>query len=204
MVGVVGVIDDVSTAVRAHFTTPGDRIILLGEHHEHLGASSYWHYGLGARVGRPPHVDLEAERHLIDLLVELARQDLMRSCHDLSDGGIGLALAESCIGGPYDHPPLGADIDLRSLQSTTPQAVLFAENHGRALLSVAPDREADVIRLAHAAGVVPHLIGSVGDPEGVLDVTFLSETVRWEVTALRDTYMNAIPKRMASTPMQAG
>src|SRR3989441_889410 len=125
VVGMVGLLADVSGAVGAHFRNSGDSIILLGTTTGHLGASSYWAHVLNTVAGAPPPVDLEAERRLVDLLVAAAEASLLASAHDLSEGGLGVSLAEACIGGPYAEAPFGARIDLRDLQRTLPGEALF-------------------------------------------------------------------------------
>src|SRR5262249_30404794 len=71
VVGMVGLIDDATRAVTAHFAAKGDTIVLLGSTKGHLGGSSYWAHVLDTVAGAPPPVDLKAERRLVDLLVEL-------------------------------------------------------------------------------------------------------------------------------------
>lgn len=197
VIGMVGVLDDVRRAVGAHFTTPGDAIILLGETRGHLGGSAYWAYVLGEVAGPPPPVDLAAERRLVDLLVALAGSGLVRSAHDCSDGGLAVALAESALGGPYAAAGLGAAVDLSpaALGLATAE-VLFGEDQGRALLSVDPALADRVLADARTAGVPAARIGQVGEWDGVLAIRVAGAAVALRVGELRRLYLEAIPSRM--------
>jgi phosphoribosylformylglycinamidine synthase len=197
VIGMVGVLDDVRRAVGAHFTTPGDTLILLGETRGHLGGSAYWAHVLETVAGAPPPVDLGAERRLVDLLVSLAGAGLLRSAHDCSDGGLAVTLAESAMGGPYARAGFGADVDLSPFPGALagPEA-LFGEDHGRALLSVDPAHAERVLSAARGAGVAAARLGRVGEPDGAVTVRVAGTTVSLPVGALLTLYTDAIPSRM--------
>jgi phosphoribosylformylglycinamidine synthase len=199
VVGMVGLIDDVTRAVPSSFSAPGDSIILLGATRGHLGGSSYWAHVLNTVAGAPPPVDLKAERRLVDLLVEYAARGLVASAHDLSDGGLGVALAEACIGGPYAAQRFGAEVDLKAIQGTlSAQALLFGEDHGRAIVSVKAAQRAAVLALAGEHLVPAAVIGTVGEKDGRLRLTLAGERIDIAVRELHATYDSAIPRRMAA------
>ncbi len=203
VIGMVGLLDDLSRAVRPWFARSGDRVILLGSTRGHLGASAYWADVLGAVAGAPPPVDLEAEHALVTLLVALGRSGLLASAHDLSDGGLAVAVAEACFGAPYAEPALGADLDLREAQGQlSPGGVLFGEDQGRAVVSCAPDRVSGVLALAREHGVPAGAIGTVGAPGTRLRVTLRDTELSWSVPELRDIYVAAIPRRMGTFQVQ--
>ncbi len=203
VIGMVGLLDDVRRASRAWFAEPGHRIMLLGTTRGHLGGSAYWAHVLGFVGGSPPPVDLAAERRLVSLLVALSRGWLITSAHDLGDGGLAVALAESCFGPPYAEGVLGADVDVRGLSHSLSSAeLLFGEDQGRALLSVSPDREAAVLTLAREHAVPAAAIGTVGAPGGRLRVRLRETAVSWPVEELRRTYHDAIPRRMGTFQVQ--
>jgi phosphoribosylformylglycinamidine synthase subunit PurL len=207
VIGMVGLLHSVNHAVSAHFRSPGDAIVLLGATRGHLGGSAYWTHLLGARVGSPPPVDLEAERTLIDLLVELASRGLMTSCHDLSEGGLGIALAECCFGPPYAADPLGASVDLRAVPvpGDTPAPTLdtlVGEDHGRALLSASPEHVEAVVTLAHESGVPVGVIGTVSGYNSMLEITTHEGVMALDTIELRDKYLTAIPDRMGTVVAQ--
>jgi phosphoribosylformylglycinamidine synthase len=153
VVGVLGVIDDVTRRVPMAFGAEGDTIVLLGETREELDGSEWAHVVHGHLGGRPPRVDLVAEQQLATLLVTGAAQGLFSSAHDLSEGGLAQALAECCLRGGR-----GARVRLVG----DPFLALFAESAGRALLSVRTDRLATVETLAAAHGVPLQVLGAVG------------------------------------------
>lgn len=200
VVGMVGLLDDVSCALRAHFAVPGHAVVLLGTTRGHLGGSSYWAHVRHTVGGSPPPVDLEAERRLIDLLVALATRRLVTSAHDLSDGGLGVAAAEACIGGPYQSASLGATLDLRPIQGAlTAEAVLFGEDHGRALVSVAPEGLDALLELSTEHGVPATSLGTVGAPGDALEITVGEAILRVPSDELRRIDAEAIPRRMSVT-----
>ncbi|HEY2797269.1 MAG TPA: phosphoribosylformylglycinamidine synthase subunit PurL [Thermoanaerobaculia bacterium] len=154
-VGMVGLLDDVSRHVRLPFRRAGDRIALLGTTHDELGASEFLRTVRGRDEGPCPEVDLAAERRLVDLLVALAAKGLLASAHDVSDGGLAVALAECAMQGG-----VGAEIALDS--EIRPSSFLFGESTGRALVSFAPENEAAIGAAAESGGVPCGIVGTVG------------------------------------------
>lgn len=198
VIGMVGLLEDVELAVRSWFANPGDEILLLGDCRGHLGGSAYWAYILETVGGSPPEVDLAAERALISLLVELARRKLLSSAHDLSDGGLAVALAECCIGSPYQERGIGAEVDLTELASALePASLLYGEESGRALLSASPARVATILELARGQGVPARVIGTVGAWDGLLEIRLSNQELAFPVSRLREIYFTAIPRRIA-------
>jgi phosphoribosylformylglycinamidine synthase len=148
-------------------------------------------------------VDLAAERRLVSLLVALCRGSMIASAHDLSDGGLAVAVAESCFGPPYAGRALGAEIDLRDVaRGLSAPALLFAEDQGRALISVAPEREAAVLALAQEHAVPAAPIGTVSAPGGTLRMRLRETEISWSVDDLRRIYHDAIPRRMSTLQAQ--
>jgi phosphoribosylformylglycinamidine synthase len=156
-VGMVGLLEDVSKHVRAPFRLrqPGDLVAILGETRDELGASEFLRSIRGRDEGPCPEVDLAAEKRLVDLLATLAEKGLLSSAHDVSDGGLAVALAECAMQGG-----VGATIALDGAARST--ALLFGESTGRAVVSFAPENEAAVRDLAKAKGVPFSAAGWVG------------------------------------------
>ncbi|MGH7593647.1 MAG: phosphoribosylformylglycinamidine synthase subunit PurL [Gemmatimonadales bacterium] len=199
VVGMIGLLPDVSKAVPSHFQEPGNAILLLGTTRGHLGGSAYWAEVLATVGGDAPAVDLAAELGLQRTLIAAADDRLIRSAHDLSDGGLAVALAECCIGGPWATRTLGADVDLgRHADSVTDAGWLFGEDGARALVSCSPVHVAGLQRLGHQFGVACHFMGLVGDNDADMVVRRDGRQWRWPVVALRSIYMNAVPRRMAA------
>ena len=163
VIGVVGVLERADRVLTRCFKELGDVIILIGEGGEALGGSEFLKVVHGVVAGSPPVLDLERERAVQDLLVELASAGAVRSAHDCSDGGIAVVLAECC----FDTGGLGADvaIDVREAlaeSSVGEVAVLFGESASRVVVSAQPARVAEVLEQAASRGVPARPIGEVG------------------------------------------
>jgi len=162
VVGVLGVIDDVAARIPSGFRRAGDIVVLLGDTRDELGGSEWAHVVHGHLGGRPPVVDLEAERRLAQLLT--AQAAVLTGTHDLSDGGLAQALVEAALIGGQ-----GARVGLPSVGSAgsgiDPFVALFAESTGRVLVTVAPDAADDLLAAAAEAGVPAARLGTVGGTE---------------------------------------
>ncbi len=132
LISAIGIVPDIERSVTADLKAAGNLLYLLGDTACELGGSLL--YALlkiaGGSAPTIPEHGLERYR----LLHQAMQQRLVQACHDLSEGGLGVALAEMCMGGP-----LGASIDIAlSAHDMLPQEALFAESNGRLLLEVAP------------------------------------------------------------------
>ena len=153
VVGVLGVHDDVRRRVPSGFSLPGAAVMLLGDTAAEFGGSLWAWLRHGHLGGLPPAVDLEAERALADVLITAAARGLIVTAHDLSDGGLAVALAESCLaGGTGCTVTLPADA----------AAFLFSESAGRAVVAVRPGGEAELTALCAQAGVPATALGQTG------------------------------------------
>ncbi|MGE5231687.1 MAG: phosphoribosylformylglycinamidine synthase subunit PurL [Deltaproteobacteria bacterium] len=197
-IGMVGLLEPVSARVPSNFQAPGDVIVVLGATRGALGGSAYWAELLDCVGGHPAPVDLDAERCLQLLLVSAARAGLLRSAHDCSEGGLAVALAEAAIGGPYATVSLGATLDLGRYAEGLPlEGLLFGEDGARAVVSCAPDAVAGLLALAAERGVPAFRAGTVGAPDGRLELEAGGKRLGWDTKALRRIYFEAIPRRMA-------
>ncbi len=197
VVGMIGLLTRIDRAVPSHARLPGDVVFILGDTRAELGGSAYWDVCHGFVGGQPPRVDLEVERRLIELLITGAERGLFRSAHDCSHGGLGLALAEVAMGGPYQEHGFGLDADLTAYSALrTAHELLFSESHGRAVVTCPPERGAAVQALAEELGVPILRAGIVGPADGAFRLTLRDGIVERPVAGLRDVYFNAIPRRM--------
>jgi len=163
IIGVVGVIEDAACTRGRAFRNAGRHIVLLGATPASLGGSEYLKTVHGLVAGDVPHVDLAAERALIDVLVSAAAERLIESAHDCADGGLAVTLAECA----FDSGGIGLTVDVRSPESGeanawTRLATLFGEGGGRAVVSVAPEHLTALESLASQAGVPAAVIGRTG------------------------------------------
>ncbi|PYP09513.1 MAG: phosphoribosylformylglycinamidine synthase subunit PurL [Gemmatimonadetes bacterium] len=197
VVGMIGLLTRADRAVPSHARAPGDGVYVLGETRAELGGSAYWEVCEEFIGGQPPRVDLEVEKRLIEFLVTGAERGLFRSAHDCSHGGLGVALAEVAMGGPYQEAGFGLDVDLTPHAARlTSHELLFSESHGRAVITCAPERAAAVEALAGELGVPLFRAGTMGAMDGAFRLTLRDGAIDEPVTRLRDVYYSAIPRRM--------
>jgi phosphoribosylformylglycinamidine synthase II len=195
-IGMVGLLDDAAHATSMRFQSPGDEIVLLGENTDEIGGSEYLAWIHGVVAGAPPACDLAGEKKLIDALLESIRAGHVRSAHDCSEGGIGVALAESCMADR--NRPLGATVDLSVWKSLPTRALLFGEAQGRVVVSTA-DSSA-VLRIAKAHGVPARVIGRVTGANDGLTIQTGGSTLNATIPSLIDAYHEAIPRAMTRGP----
>ena len=155
VVGVLGVHDDVRRRVRSGFTALGDNIVLLGETRPEFGGSLWAWLVHGHLGGLPPKADLDVERRLAEVLVSASSEGLIESAHDLSDGGLAVALAESCLAGK-----IGCSVAPQGELTT----FLFSESAGRAIVTVPSEAQSELTNLCARIGVPATVIGVTGGP----------------------------------------
>ncbi|MEI2397352.1 phosphoribosylformylglycinamidine synthase subunit PurL [Paenibacillus phytohabitans] len=186
VVGMVGLVEDTDHITTQAFKQEGDSILLLGVTNAELGGSEFQYAVHGVTEGRPPELDLATERKLLDAVLAAIRSGLVRSAHDLSEGGLAGALAESCISGKT-----GANIEL-SAGGLRPDVALFSESQSRIILTSAPDRAEELKAAVAAYGVPVEIIGTVGGDR--LRVALDGAAALDEaVTELKTIWEDAIP-----------
>jgi phosphoribosylformylglycinamidine synthase len=163
VVGVLGVHGDVRERLSIGFTEAGASLMLLGQTRLELGGSAWAQVAHGHLGGRPPRVDLDAERALATLLGMAAATGLLTAAHDLSDGGLGVALAESCLRGG-----LGCQVTLPG----DPFTYLFSESAARVVVAVRPGLEGAFAMLAMGHGVPVEMLGETGGDQLAVDGCF--------------------------------
>ena len=182
VVGVVGLIDELTSVPPGLALRAGDRIMLLGETRPELGGSE-WATAHGHRDGVPPVAELEGARRLHELVSALVRERVVGGVHDCSDGGVAVALAEMAFAGQT-----GFRVELGDA------GACFSESASRVLLSVAPDR-VEIVRARAEGARVP--VGELGDAGGDALVSEGAFAVPLAVAESR--WRDAIPTRMAAT-----
>jgi len=168
VVGVLGVLDDVSRRTPSGWREPGQAIYLLGATRPEFGGSEWAWAEHGHLGGLPPACDLDAERRLAQVLIAGNRDGLLGAAHDLSDGGLAQALVEGCL-----RHGVGAQVSLEpvcSRDGVSAFAALYAESTARCLVAVSPAHEAALIALAVAHDVPVARLGAVSS-EAVLEVS---------------------------------
>jgi phosphoribosylformylglycinamidine synthase II len=218
VIGVLGILDDASHAVKIAFRNAGDIIVLLdasvvGAQHvaPQLGSqssvsqarefsSTEYSKTIAAIVaGEPPAIDLAAEKRLIDCLVAIASESLVTSAHDISDGGLAVTLAESCfssVGTQHVAPQLGAMVNSRDGGSS--EFALFNERGARCIVSLPPEKIGALQLIARQYGVAAEQIGQVTST-GSLRIEYKGRAVIDSgVEKLRDIWANSLERTLLS------
>jgi phosphoribosylformylglycinamidine synthase subunit PurL len=222
VIGVLGILDDASRVMKIAFRNEGDSIVLLdgssspvGVRHAapqpgnqlSAGAHEFSSFEYSKRIagivaGEPPAIDLGAEKCLQDCLVALAAEGAVQSAHDISDGGLAVALAESCFASAPNSESassahLGAVITIED-SSVPAEGVLFGERGARAVVSVSPAKLARVLEIARQYHVAAREIGQV-IREGSFRIEYKGRTViDSPIEILRDVWANSLERTLTA------
>jgi phosphoribosylformylglycinamidine synthase len=141
IIGMVGLLDSIEDRITMNFKDEGDAIYLLGETKEELGASQYLKIKEERVDGKVPDIDLAFEAKVQKTLRKAVKAGIVKSAHDCSEGGLAVAIAESCF-----ENELGAEIDIKTELSE--KALLFGESQSRIILSLDKNDENTLTKLA--------------------------------------------------------
>jgi phosphoribosylformylglycinamidine synthase len=199
VVGMVGLIESIDKVTRSTFASAGDTILLAGDTHDELGGSEYLARIHDLVAGAPPVCDLDAEAKAIDGLLESIDAGVISSAHDVSDGGIAVALAECCIANL--DVQYGADVDLSGIADIASRSAFFGETQARYVLSSnAPEA---VERIMNQLGVPIRRIGRVTDAAKGLTIRFGDSLIQSDISAIASAWHDAIPTIMAAPALAA-
>jgi phosphoribosylformylglycinamidine synthase len=202
-VAVVGQIEKPEYVTTQWFKDEGDVIILLGDVADGtdsllgLGGSAYLQNVHHLKTGTPPRCDMEKERALHNALRGFIYSGIIKSAHDCSEGGLGVAIAESCISQQVarETPRLiGANIDLSAVKVSRLDALLFGESQSRVVISVSPSDVNKVLERAKILEVPALKLGTVGGTD--LVVKTIAGESKWSATELHDLWWNSIARTM--------
>jgi len=183
-VGMVGQIAQHAHITTSHFKAAGDVIILIGKPGDELGASHYLKVLHGKKAGPTPRLDFAHEKAVQAATIDLIHAGLVKSAHDCSEGGIAVAVAESCMSGS-EH--LGAKITLSEGRA---DVVLFNESQSRIVITTAPADADKVISTLKESGLPATQLGTVGGDS--LEIALGSNKLTWPVKQLHDTWYHSI------------
>ena len=183
-IGGVGVIDDFTRAATLAFKAPDEAILLIGETAGWLGQSIYLREISEREEGAPPRVDLAAERRHGDLVRALIVEGVASAAHDVSDGGLLVALAEMAMAGG-----IGAELDRAPLAA---HAFWFGEDQGRYVVTVKPSVAEKVLSRARSCGIPARQLGFTGT-----DALTLQDERPILVGKLRERFESWFPAYMA-------
>ena len=199
VIGMVGVVEDITKVTGLGWCQPGDVVVLLGvkpdaDQDDRIGlaGSSYQQFTLGTITGRPPRTDVDLEQRVQVLVRQAIADGLIASAHDSSDGGLAVALAECSIASG-----LGVELTLSAAQ-TSPARLLFAEGGARVVVSVKADQ---LMRwqtmLTSSPDVSATVLGTVAS-HGQFHLSFgAGSTIDLSVDQLQQVYDDALPRRLA-------
>jgi phosphoribosylformylglycinamidine synthase subunit PurL len=202
-VAMVGLIEKEEHVTTQFFKAEGDVIILVGEIGHEMGGSRFLKVCHGRKAGLPPRLDVEGELAVQNSVRELIRAGLVRSAHDCSEGGLAVALAESCF-----NPTglFGADIELVDAAHPPSQSsgvpgraaatVLFNESQSRIVISCAPHDAEKVIATLVSKNIPHQRLGEVARRE--LSIKLPDAKLSWPIETIHDDWFNAIRRAVES------
>jgi phosphoribosylformylglycinamidine synthase II len=203
VIGILGIIDDASHALKLGFREKGDLIVLLdgagsaaatalpANLAQEFSSSEYSKTIAQIVAGEPPQIDLAAEKRLQQMLVALASERLVQSAHDISDGGIAVTLAECCFGAN------GLSVSVM-LEGSEPPAehALFNERGARAVVSVKSSLLARVLESARQYGVTAQQIGQVTRDKAFRIQYKRSAAIDSPLESLRDVWSHSLERAL--------
>jgi len=190
IVGMVGLIENIEHVTKSEFKQAGDQIILLGDTYDELMGSEFQRIILNKVEGVPPQINLEQETQLHKVVLMAIKQGYVNSAHDVSDGGLAVAIAESCMTGK-----IGASVTINDQLNAV--SYLFSESQSRIIISVPSNAVEKVKNIAGEMGVSCQHIGEVGGSR--LKVTFNDTTIiDHSIDSLTKAWKDAIPCLMQS------
>jgi phosphoribosylformylglycinamidine synthase subunit PurL len=202
VIGMLGVIENAKHVTTQWFKAAGETILLLGQTNYDLGASELLAVATGQVAGAVPQLDLELEKAVQQVCLQAIQAGLVNAAHDCAEGGLAVALAESCFS-HYRHAALGAQLDLTehfqqsgllNVADTQTQklALLFAESPSRIVLGVKAEHVAAVQELAKQAGVPCSIIGQT-DGESLQIVCAGETLIEAKVAELESAWRSTLP-----------
>jgi phosphoribosylformylglycinamidine synthase II len=203
VIGILGIIDDVSHALKLGFREKGDLILLLdgagsgaattsaANLAQEFSSSEYSKTIAQIVAGEPPQIDLAAEKRLQQIFLALATEGLVQSAHDISDGGIAVTLVECC----FAAPGLSASVSLEGSEPPAEHA-LFNERGARAVVSVKSSLLARVLDSARQYGVSAQQIGQVTRDKGFRIQYKGSAAIDSPLEVLRDVWAHSLERAL--------
>ncbi len=189
VIGMLGIIEDSSLVLPNSFQTPGDFVILLGQNRGDLGGSEYLYNLTGKVLGDAPELNLNFERRLQYLCLKVTSERLIKSAHDVSDGGLAIAILESCLS---QENILGVNINGLATDSQRLDFLLFGETQSRILVSCSQQALQKILLIADEAGIPASVLGRItADPR-----LKINDWIDVDVAEAAEIYYGLIPQIM--------
>jgi phosphoribosylformylglycinamidine synthase len=197
-IGMVGLIEDTRKIIAQGFKDKGDLIALLGTTNDDLSVSEFAQTILGIstdeliETGEVPVINLDLEKQVQETCLKLVDQYLLKSAHDPSDGGLAVAIAESCFSS-LNRQSLGAEIELANSENLSAEAMLFGETPSRIVISFAPE---NLEKIQAIAGDCPFaVIGKVTGAELKIKIDG-SEIIAVPIAELENGWRTSLEKQL--------
>lgn len=187
VIGMVGLVENLEHVTTANFKNVGDSIYLLGVDHEEVGGSEYLKEIHNLVTGAIPKIDFQTEKDLHETLLELIRSGIINSAHDISEGGIAVALAECCI--IDSEKPVGAKVKIPI--KTREDFSFFSESQSRVIVSVNEENKEKFEEMM-AKSFTPYQYLGVTQTGGLN----INDQYNFTLEHLMDLYYNSIPQKM--------
>jgi len=195
MIGMLGIIEDINLLCTSYFKKDKDLILLLGECKNEIGGSEFLKIIYNLKLGIPPRVNLKEEKAIQNTCLELIQNKLINSAHDLSEGGLAVALAECCILDSGNKQGAKIFIPRSNLRS---DVFLFGETQSRILISSHPHNFSLIREIAEKNKVPLLKIGEVGGDKLII-LREDRELINLNIDELENIWKMAIPRRVNSS-----
>ena len=193
-VAVVGLIEDQSKVMTAGFKQAGDCIGLIGFTMEELGGSEYLKVLFDRNEGKPPVLDRKHEKQVQEFCLELIQKGLIQSAHDCSEGGLAIAVAESCFSAKEEA--LGATLELES--TLRGDALLFGETQSRIIISFPEELTDQIENLALSYPVDFSLIGKTGGSQFTVSING-QEYIKQDIESAKEIWKTSLGRYAGQT-----
>jgi phosphoribosylformylglycinamidine synthase II len=197
LIGMVGVLEDVSKHATMAFKDEGDIIVLLGVCRDELGGSEYLRWRFGLEVGEPPRLNWRLEKAVQVVCRKGIKRGIIKSAHDCSEGGLAVCLAECCIAGE-----IGGKVNLTAEMIQSPitgrySPILFGETASRIVVTVEASKLPELSAIAEEQNCPMFVLGEVGGEELVIAFDG-KELIREEVRNLKAVWSTALAQQIGS------
>ncbi len=187
VIGMIGIVEDLRHVTTAWFKQKGDVIVLLGENKGEIGGSEYLKIQFTKVAGNCPQLDLDLEKRVQRACLGAIQSGLVQSAHDVSDGGLAVALAECCFLNSKNM--IGAEINLQF--SARKDFIVFGEDQSRIILSLPEENLEKLTKICKHHHVPMSVIGRVGGESLVIN-----DLIHAHVDELEGLYSHAIRNKM--------
>ena len=189
-IGMVGLIEDIDKMMTSYFKNEGDKIIILGKNKYEIGGSEYLSRIHNQIKGNAPEISLEDEKKLCDTVLKLIDNKLINSAHDISDGGLAVALAEACIMNREKQTGCELNISIKGRNDIA----IFSESQSRIIISCDNKSEDKVIDTLKKSGIEYEIAGVVTGNR-----LKINNFIDMAIDTINESYYNTIQKIMEAS-----